>query len=244
VELALRDPLVAAAQPGQVSTRQAAAVERLLRRLEYDFQDRALLDLALTHRSGAIGVLSNERLEFLGDRVLALCIAEWLGERFPRESEGGLGKRLSSLVSRDALAGVADAMGLAAAIRLPPTQRGIGHGAGPKFFADAVEALLGALYLDGGLPAAQAVIRREWAGLMEADLAPPVPVKSRLQELLLGQGHGLPEYTLISAEGPAHAPDFVVRVTARGVSAEGGGGTRRAAENAAALAWLAAAGED
>ena len=216
-----------------------SARDRLLRRLGYDFRDDSLLELALTHRSGAVGLRSNERLEFLGDRVLALCIAEWLGERFPAESEGGLGKRLSVLVSRDALAPIAEAMGLAAAIKLPPTQRGIGQGAGPKFFADAVEALLGALYLDGGLEAARAVIRREWAALIEADAAPPVPVKSRLQELLLGQGAGLPEYTLVSAEGPAHAPLFVVRVTARGVSAEGQGGTRRAAENAAAEAWLA-----
>ena len=216
-----------------------SSTARLLRRLDYEFTDPSLLELALTHRSGAVGLRSNERLEFLGDRVLALCIAEWLGERFPRESEGGLGKRLSSLVSRDALAPVAEAMGLAEAIRLPPTQRGIGRGAGPKFFADAVEALLGALYLDGGLPAARAVIRREWAGLMEADVAPPVPVKSRLQELLLGQGAGLPEYTLLSAVGPAHAPDFVVRVTAKGLSAEGRGTTRRAAETAAAEAWLA-----
>ena len=217
-----------------------SATARLLARLDYEFRDPALLELALTHRSGAVGLRSNERLEFLGDRVLALCMAEWLGERFPRESEGGLGKRLSSLVSRDALAPVADAMGLAEAIRLPPTQRGIGAGAGAKFFADAVEALLGALYLDGGLPAARAVIRREWAELIEADTAPPVPIKSRLQELLLGQGDGLPIYDLLSAEGPAHAPDFVVRVTARGLSAEGRGGTRRGAENAAAEAWLAA----
>ena len=219
---------------------QAAAAERLLRRLDHAFQNPALLELALTHRSGAVGLRSNERLEFLGDRVLALCIADWLGERFPRESEGGLGKRLSSLVSRDALAPIAEAMGLADAIRLPPTQRDIGQGAGPKFFADAVEALLGALYLDGGLPAARAVIRREWAGLIEADVAPPVPVKSQLQELLLGQGAGLPEYTLLSAEGPAHAPDFVMRVTSRGLSAEGRGSTRRSAETAAAEAWLAA----
>lgn len=223
-----------------MSRRASGAVERLLKRLDYEFVDRALLEQALAHRSGAMGLASNERLEFLGDRVLALCIAEWLGERFPQENEGGLGKRLSMLVSRDALAPVAEAMGLPAAITLPPSQRGIGAGAGPKFFADAVEALLGALYLDGGLPAARAVIRREWAGLLEADDAPPVPIKSRLQELLLGQGAGLPEYTLLASEGPAHAPEFVVRVSARGVSAEGRGATRRAADNAAASAWLAA----
>lgn len=223
-----------------MSRRAAGAVELLLKRLDYEFNDRALLEQALAHRSGAVGLSSNERLEFLGDRVLALCIAEWLGERFPRESEGGLGKRLSSLVSRDALAPIAERMGLDAAITIPSSQRGIGQGAGPKFFADAVEALLGALYLDGGLPAVRAVIRREWAGLIDTDAAPPEPVKNRLQEWLQGRGAGLPEYVLLSADGPSHAPDFVVRVTARGLSAEGRGGTRRAAETAAAAAWLAA----
>jgi ribonuclease-3 len=137
-------------------------------RLGHEFANPALLKTALTHRSAATGTASNERLEFLGDRVLGLCIAEWLGERYPDEREGDLGKRLAALVAREALAPIAEAMGLAQAVRVPPAESRSGLRERANVLADALEALLGALFLDGGLPAARAVIRREWAALMEA----------------------------------------------------------------------------
>jgi len=212
-------------------------------RLGHVFADPALLAQALTHRSAADargGQLdSNERLEFLGDRVLGLVMAEWLIERFPEEREGSLTRRLSSLVAAEALARVGEAMGLAEAIRIPPGEERAGLRARQTVMADAVEALLGAVFRDGGLAAARAVVRRHWAGLIGADATPPVSAKNRLQEYTLGRGLGLPEYRLVSATGPSHAPFFVVAVSAAGREAEGAGETKRAAEQAAAEAWLA-----
>lgn len=215
-------------------------------RLGHRFADPALLTHALTHRSAADargGQLdSNERLEFLGDRVLGLVVAEWLVERYPEEREGNLTLRLSALVAADTLARVGEAMGLSEAIRIPPGEERAGLRARQTVMADAVEALLGAIYRDAGLDAVRAVIRRHWAPLIEATPRPPVSAKNRLQEHTLGRGLGLPQYRLVSAAGPSHAPLFVVEVTAAGRRAEGAGETKRAAEQAAAEAWLAGIG--
>lgn len=212
-------------------------------RLGHRFADPALLAQALTHRSAADargGQLdSNERLEFLGDRVLGLVMAEWLIERFPTEREGNLTRRLSSLVAWETLAKVGEAMGLAAAIRIPPGEERAGLRARQTVMADAVEALLGAIYRDGGLEVARGVIRRHWAALVDADAKPPVSAKNRLQEYTLGRGQGLPQYRVVSAAGPSHAPLFVVAVLAGGREAEAVGDSKRAAELAAAEAWLA-----
>lgn len=217
----------------------AAALEA---RLGHRFAKRALLEQALTHRSAAdpkrAQLDSNERLEFVGDRVLALCMAEWLAERFPGEREGDLGKRLASLVARDACAKVADAMGLGAALRVPDGEGRAGVRERLNVLADAMEALLGALYLDGGLDAARLLIRREWSAMLEADNAPPVSAKTRLQEWTLARGLGLPVYRLVSRSGPAHAPVFVTAVLAAGRETQGMGDSKRAAEQLAAEAWL------
>jgi ribonuclease-3 len=214
----------------------------LQERLGHSFRNPGLLEHALTHRSAADPrrrmLDSNERLEFLGDRVLGLCIAEWLAERFPQEREGDLGKRLATLCSQEVIAPIAERMGLAAALRVPPSEGRTGLRARATVLADALEAVLGALYLDGGLEVARAVVRREWADAMAVDAKPPVSAKNRLQEWTLGRGLGLPEYTLVSTSGPSHAPVFVVQVSAAGRSAEGMGESKRAAEQAAAEAWL------
>lgn len=219
-----------------------APVAMLADRLGHGFRDPALLEQALTHRSAADPkrrqLDSNERLEFLGDRVLALCMAEWLSERFPEEREGELGKRLAVLVAADTLAKVGDAIGLPAALRIPPAEGRTGLRQRANVVADATEALIGALYLDAGLGAARAFIRREWTVAMEADATPPMSAKSRLQEYLLGRGQGLPEYVLVSAEGPSHAPLFTVSARACGKAAEASGESKRAAEQLAAEALL------
>ena len=211
-------------------------------RLGHAFADPGLLEHALTHRSAADargGQLdSNERLEFLGDRVLGLVMAEWLIERFPTEREGNLTRRLSALVAWETLARVGDAIGLAAAIRIPPGEARAGLRGRQTVLADALEALLGAIYRDGGLAAARGVIRRHWLALLDADVKPPVSAKNRLQEYTLGRGLGLPQYRLVSAAGPSHAPLFVIAVLAAGREAEGTGDSKRAAELAAAEAWL------
>lgn len=215
-----------------------------LGRIGHGFANPALLEQALTHRSAADPrrdmLDSNERLEFLGDRVLALVMAEWLSERFPKEREGALGKRLSVLVAADTLAKVGDAIGLPAALRIPPAEGRTGLRGRATVIADATEALIGALYLDGGLGVARDFVRREWAKHIEADPTPPMSAKSRLQEYTLGRAEGLPEYRLVSTTGPSHMPVFVVSVLAGGREAEGRGESKRAAEQAAAEAWLAA----
>ncbi len=214
------------------------AVAALARRLQHDFARPELLLHALTHRSAADPrkqmLDSNERLEFVGDRVLALLMAEWLAERFPGEREGDLGKRLAVLVAQGSLAKVADALGIAPALRIPPNEERSGVRNRASVLADAVEAILGALYLDGGLEPARVLVRREWGPLLEASAQPPVSPKTRLQEWTLGRGLGLPEYMLASSSGPSHAPVFVVRVLAAGHDAEGTGESKRAAEQAAA----------
>ncbi|UFN50780.1 ribonuclease III [Roseomonas sp. OT10] len=215
----------------------------LARRLGHDFADASLLEQALTHRSAADPkrrqLDSNERLEFLGDRVLALAIAEWLSERFPGEREGELGKRLAVLVAAETLAKVGEAIGLSAALRIPPAEGRTGLRQRANVLADATEALIGALYLDGGLEAARRFVRQEWAEFVRADPTPPMSAKSRLQEWTLGRSLGLPEYRLEATSGPSHAPVFTVSVHAAGRSAEASGENKRAAEQAAAEAWLA-----
>ncbi|MBL6076714.1 ribonuclease III [Belnapia sp. T18] len=212
-------------------------------RLGHEFARPELLTQALTHRSAAdpkrAQLDSNERLEFLGDRVLALLIAEWLSERFPEEREGDLGKRLGVLVARDTLTRVAEGLGLAGVLRVPHSEGRAGLRERANVLADAMEALLGALYLDAGLPVARTLVRREWEAQMGADLRPPMSAKSRLQEYTLGRGLGLPEYRLVSSTGPSHQPIFVVAVSAAGREAEGMGESKRAAEQVAAEAWLA-----
>jgi len=232
------DPLVATLQRRPVSDAAEDPVAALVLRLPHRFSRPDLLLHALTHRSAADprkGMLdSNERLEFVGDRVLALLMAEWLAERFPAEREGDLGKRLAVLVAQDSLAKVADALGVAAALRVPASEERAGVRRRASVLADAVEAILGALYLDGGLEPARELVRREWAPLLEASARPPVSPKTRLQEWTLGRGLGLPEYITVSATGPSHSPVFVVRVLAAGQDAEATGENKRAAEQAAA----------
>jgi ribonuclease-3 len=211
-------------------------------RIGHRFANPELLARALTHsseaeRAGAM-LSSNERLEFVGDRVLALCIAEWLAERFPQEREGDLAKRLAVLVAAPACAEVAERLALGPEIRIPRRYRATGMADTTRVLADALEAVLGAVFLDGGLDPARALVRREWAGLVEASARPPMSAKSRLQEWALGCGAGLPAYRLVSAEGPPHAPHFVVAVSLAGREAAGEGASKRAAEQQAAQAWL------
>jgi ribonuclease III len=215
-------------------------------RLGHVFAQPELLTQALTHRSAADPrrgqIDSNERLEFIGDRVLGLLMAEWLAERFPEEREGALMRRFGVLVAWDSLAKVADSLGIGAVLLVPPGESRAGLTTRQNVLADALEALLGALYQDGGLEAARPFLRRAFAPLLEAEGNPQASAKSRLQEWLQARGLGLPEYRTISAAGPSHQPVFVVAVGAGGREAEGMGDTKRAAEQAAAEAWLAGLG--
>ena len=207
------------------------------------FSDADLLARALTHRSAAMGRAAvsggNERLEFLGDRVLGLVVANLLYQRFPEEREGALAKRFVALVRKEALAGVAEDIGLGPHIRLSKGEAESGGRANPAILADTVEALIAALYLDGGLPVAEAFITCYWEKLLDQASTPPQDAKTRLQEWLQARGHPLPVYETLSMAGPAHAPIFTLSVSVEGaesVTAEAK--SKRDAAQAAAEAML------
>ena len=221
----------------------------------HDFARPDLLREALTHRSAVAGRVlscgrtarrsgagSNERLEFIGDRVLGLLIAEWLAERFPDEQEGQLGPRLAHLVSQPVLAAIATQLGLPAALSVAPGESRAGIRQLATVLADAMEALIGALYLDGGLEPARRFVRRAWEEAMSGLAEPPKDPKTALQEWLLARGMPLPSYTLLSRAGPAHDPVFVIGVSAAGHDASGTAGSKRAAERLAAADLLARLG--
>ena len=232
---------------GDVATEDIAGLEAAL---GHAFASPALLAEAVTHPSLA-GVarvtkgpkpgLAYERLEFLGDRVLGLLVAEWLLERFPDEREGELARRHTQLVKRETLAAVAAAIGLGAHLRLSPGENDSGGRANLTILGDACEAVIGALYLDGGLEVARGFVRRAWTAHLEgAGRLPALDGKTRLQEWAQGQGKPLPVYAVVGRSGPDHAPQFDVSVTVAGLPpAHGRGGSRRAAETEAAQALLA-----
>jgi ribonuclease-3 len=217
--------------------------------LGHTFKRPDLLQEALTHRSAAQAQgkgqgkgrrqASNERLEFIGDRVLGLAMAEWLAERFPREQEGELGRRLAYLVSQPVLAAVAETAGLAAALSVSPGEAKAGVAKRATVLADALEAALGALYLDGGLDPARNFVRRAWNDAMTEQADPPKDAKTALQEWAQKRGKDLPVYEVTGRSGPPHAPEFIVTVTVGALDAHGTGSNKRAAEQLAAEALLA-----
>lgn len=218
--------------------RRASAIADLERTLEYSFADRSLLERALTHASIAgisPGVAHNETLEFLGDRVLGLLAAEHLLELHPDEREGALSQRLHSVVNRDACSRVGRAIGLQDAMRKKSVSVERTGRAGDTVLADACEAVLAALYLDGGLDAARDVFRRIW----REELAAAAPVnpnpKVELQELMQKQGKPAPTYEITGTKGPAHAPTLTVRLEVEGLEpVTASGRSRQDAEKAAA----------
>ncbi|MET4804942.1 ribonuclease III [Limibacillus sp. MBR-115] len=217
---------------------------RLADRLGYSFTKPERLLTALTHSStlgqDRGGSDSYERLEFLGDRVLGLVVADLLLARFAQESEGAIAKRFALLVSQQVLAEVARDIGLGEFIRLSPGEDDSGGRDNPAILSDVMEAVIAALYRDGGLEVARAFIEPRWISLIEADLSPPREPKTALQEWAQGRGLPLPSYRLVSRKGPDHEPAFTVEVTVSGEgSGEGTGRSKRLAEQAAAERLLA-----
>lgn len=221
-------------------------LEWLERELGYRCREPALIEAALTHRSA--GGVNNERLEFLGDGVLNCVVADLLYRRYPRADEGELSRLRARLVRGESLAMLAAALDVGEQLRLGAGELRTGGFRRRSILADALEALFGAIYLDGGFEAARSAIEKviapraeELAG--ESELKDP---KTRLQEYLQGRGLALPRYTVESVEGESHMQSFTVacEVTALGLSSSGRGPSRRSAEQAAAervLATIAAA---
>lgn len=213
----------------------------LQKKLGYSFQDENLLTEALTHASHGQeqGAVDNERLEFLGDRVLGLLVAEQLIKMFPGAAEGALAVRLNALVRKEACAAIAKKLELDQFMWLGPSEQAKRGKVNQNLQANAVEALLGALYIDGGLEATRPLFETYWLPLFENIPDEPRDAKSSLQEWAQGQGLGLPTYDIVKRTGPDHAPHFVVRANVDGKgSADGEGASKRKAEQAAATALL------
>ena len=218
-----------------------ATMPLFLSRLGHDFANADLLARALRHASLDVDE-DNETLEFLGDRVLGLVIAQYLFETYPSEPEGSLSRRLGQLVSRRICAAIAADIGLAGVLQTDQSRdrQAKQHKMTQNILADGVEALLGAVYLDGGLGAAQAVIYRLWQPYFAGQVDVPVDSKTALQEYLMKRGEALPHYEITDRIGPAHAPEFTVTVMAGKISMSANGHSRRQAEQNAAAQCLAA----
>lgn len=216
--------------PGQVRQLQAG--------LGHRFADPALLERALRHRS--LGARNNERLEFLGDGLLNFVIASALYAARPDAPEGDLSRLRATLVREATLADVAQELRLGDLVELGEGERASGGHRRSSIRADALEAVLGAIYLDAGFDVAAQVIRRLWAGRIEAlpDAESLKDPKTRLQEWLQGRGLALPEYALETVTGPAHKQQFTASCTVGAHVSRGTAGSRRKAEQAAARAAL------
>lgn len=224
-----------------------AEISQLLEsKIGYRFRRPKLAIDALTHRSAS--QFNNERLEYLGDAVLSLAIGHALYERHPHWSEGDLTRVRSSLVRRDTLAALARKLGIGALLSLGVGERRSGGFQRRSILEDALEALIGAVFLDGGWQAADTVVNRIFTEHLE-HLPDPNTLKdpkTKLQERLQSRHVSLPVYKLLKTQGPDHARQFFVlcRVEALGIEAEGTGDSRRKAEQAAAAAMLERIGHD
>ena len=247
--------------------RRASKPTELEKAIGYTFKNRDLFSHALTHASvrsakpmpgkakpdkakpdrktGASSPVSahdNERLEFLGDRVLGLAIAELLWSTYPSDSEGQLAKRFNGLVRGETCAAIGRTIGLGPFLILSGSEADSGGRAKDTILADAVEALLGALFIEAGFDKAREVVRRLWLPLLDDMPEATTDPKSALQEWAQGQGLPLPRYAEVTRQGPDHAPHFVSEVRVPGHSpARGEGPSKRIAEQAAATAMLGAA---
>ncbi len=242
-------PAVAAESP-PVETKKKRRRRRaplLEETIGYRFANSALLEHALTHISALTGARnragSYQRLEFLGDHVLGLVVSDMLFRAFPKADEGELSRRLADLVRKEACAEVARAIDLGAAIKLGSSENNAGGRARTAILADVCEALIGAVFVDGGYPAAAALIERLWEARMRAPARPLRDSKTVLQEWAQARGLPTPAYREVERRGPDHDPEFRVTVELpHQAPAEGLGRSKRAAEQAAAAAMLTRAG--
>jgi ribonuclease III len=234
------------ASSGEAVVAPARKFKELEARVGYHFKSRDLLKKALTHAS--VRQVSgkrrdNERLEFLGDRVLGLAIAELLCEVYPAANEGDLAKLYNRLVRGGTCAAVARELNLGPYLVLSEAEAESGGRDKETILADACEALLGAIFLEAGYEIAQKIVRTHWGSRVGASPADASDAKSLLQEWAQGQGLDLPAYVEIDRQGPDHAPRFTAEVRIRGRKpARGEGASKRAAEQAAATALLAREG--
>lgn len=211
--------------------------------LQYSFADKALLTRALTHTSaispGKRVAQSYQRLEFLGDRVLGLVVADLLFKQFPGAKEGELARALNSVVRKEACAAVALDLGLGAFVFMDKSELRNGGREKPSVLADVCEAIIGSIYLDGGLDEAYNFIKRTYATQLAATSSPQVDAKTMLQEWAQGRGLPTPQYTENGRTGPAHNPIFTIGVSVQGYDqAEAMGPSKKIAEQTVAEMFL------
>jgi ribonuclease-3 len=225
------------------------SAEDLPKIIGYEFARRELLQQALTHPSALVAERRGrsrklvgrgyERLEFLGDRVLGLVVADLLWRRFEDEPEGDLTRRHTHLVRREALARVAKAIELGPHLVLSRAEAAAGAAGNPGILADACEALIAAIYVDGGFAAASSFVRRFWEPLLDEMEEPPRDPKTALQEWAQARGLALPAYELVSTSGPDHSLLFTVAASvACGDRATATASSKRLAEAKAAASLL------
>ena len=226
------------------------SAEELRHIIGYEFNRHELLEEALTHPSALVPERRRrrrptpvkrdfERLEFLGDRVLGLLIADYLWRRFEGEPEGDLTRRHTHLVRREALVRVAETIGLGRYLVLSRAEATAGAAGNPGILADACEALIAAIYLDGGFEAASAFVRRFWEPLIDEMEEPPRDPKTALQEWVQARGLALPAYELVATSGPDHAPLFTIAANVAGRDpATATASSKRSAEAKAAAILL------
>jgi ribonuclease III len=238
--------LVEAVHDRQMSRSKAKDRAALEDRIGYKFADKTLLERALTHISALSGgnrVNSYQRLEFLGDHVLGLVISDMLYRAFPRANEGELSRRLSDLVRKETCADVARTIEIGPALKLGSSENNAGGRLRTTILGDACEALVGAVYLDGGYAAADGFVARFWKERMLKPLRPLRDAKTMLQEWAQARGLPTPAYQEVARTGPHHKPKFSVAVMLPDrPPAEGVGDSKRAAEQAAAAAMLGQVG--
>ncbi len=215
---------------------QSNAINNLLKKLEYSFNDIELLNEALTHRSYA--AKNNERLEFLGDGILNFVIAHELFKQYPDVQEGDLSRLRANLVNKESLAVIAKQLELGDVIRLGSGELKSGGFRRPSILADAVESILGAVYCDGGFESCRELIVRLYANRLSSptDLQSLKDPKTQLQELLQSRRFALPDYQVTNVTGQAHAQIFHVRCNIKpmNIDVSGKGKSRRKAEQVAA----------
>lgn len=222
------------------------AVSKVEKSSGYNFRDRALLQSALlhpSHKQAKKNKTDFERLEFLGDSVLGVLVAELLFEMFPDEREGDLAKRKSSLVSRDVLAKVAEKIGIDDELKFS-TRTGASTKVQASMLENACEALIGAMFLDGGIEPARTFVHKIWTPLAKKSAAPPKDPKTTLQEWAQGRGMPLPEYIELGRTGSDHSPLFAIEVRVPGFApVRGTGHNKKSASADAADKMLAVINE-
>lgn len=221
-------------------TNDTNKLQALQKALDYQFSDLSLLERALTHTSARKKWADdNERLEFLGDRVLGLVVADMLWQRFPRESEGDLAKRHAHLVRGGAVAEIAVVLNLGSVLALSKGERDSGGKKNPHLLADACEAVIAAIYLDSNYDEAKRVVSSLWENQVVSQGQPPRDAKTLLQEWVQSKGHALPHYKLMSRDGPPHDPVFTIEVSIHDEEPSiGVGKSKRTAEQEAAKLML------